>query len=661
MKSYLQLIIICFFGALFIAESRGYELRDDISYVNDNIPTVKVPGIKGEFYNDLIPDTLDIADRAQLAIHCMTSNPDPNADYETYERTYLLHNPPVMWHDWDNWFCSEWKFYEAISLLRLATGSDYNRHVDEIWLNVLFRSLGDDGLLYMPMEGRPWNRINTSWGPTVWRADGTTTGIGDKSVIHVAHPLQIGRAMGVLTNYSQIDKNPIWKKTVEKMIDRCLELMVDKGDYGYLPLGFYEPNAKIVKETEDPIGLIGIESYGRLIQAPANYYKFTGYEPAKTLARKLINCVIDHSKTFDSEGRFLNDGSEIEQGRGGPHFHCRTFMLMSILDYVVATGDNPGYTDFVRKSYEWAREQGNPTVGFFPEWLSPDEKFSETCEVADMVALSIKLSQAGAGDYWEDAEKWIRNQYSENQLTRIDCIYAAAGRLEQTPVTLAMIMWDGDYKTIPPGTLSYDRVLERNMGGFAGWPSPNDWLNDGKEAARGFMHCCTGNASRTLYYIWENMVDFKEGVLKVNLLLNRASRWADVYSYLPYEGQVRVTIKQPCTDVLIRMPNWVEREDSKVVCLVDNKPSRFKWQGRYIDVGACKPGQRIQVTFPIETRTVKETIAGREYTLVIRGNTVCSIDPPGKYCPLYQRQYYLENNMPWRPATRFMSECMIDY
>jgi hypothetical protein len=199
------------------------------------------------------------------------------------------------------------------------------------------------------------------------------------------------------------------------------------------------------------------------------------------------------------------------------------------------------------------------------------------------------------------------------------------------------------------------------MGGFAGWPSANDWLNEGEEAARGFMHCCTGNGSRTLYYIWENIVDFKDGVFKVNLLLNRGSRWADVYSYLPYEGQIRVTIKMPCKEVLIRMPKWIESDDTTIECLIDGKISQFQWQGRYINVGACKPGQRIKVTFPITTCTVTETIAGTDYKLVIRGNTVCSIDPPGKYCPLYQRERYLENNMQWRPVTRFQSECIIDY
>jgi hypothetical protein len=46
----------------------------------------------------------------------------------------------------------------------------------------------------------------------------------------------------------------------------------------------------------------------------------------------------------------------------------------------------------------------------------------------------------------------------------------------------------------------------------------------------GIQHCCTGSSSRSLYYVWEHMLEHKGDELRVNLLLNRASRLADVYS-----------------------------------------------------------------------------------------------------------------------------------
>lgn len=65
-----------------------------------------------------------------------------------------------------------------------------------------------------------------------------------------------------------------------------------------------------------------------------------------------------------------------------------------------------------------------------------------------------------------------------------------------------------------------DRVAERLVGAFSGWPSANDWVQ-GREWS--VMHCCTGNGTRTIYQVWQDIVQWKEGHLRVNLLLNRAS------------------------------------------------------------------------------------------------------------------------------------------
>jgi len=644
----------------FSVSSSAQVLKSKVPYIRDKeVAPLDVPPVKGEYYSDLIPDTLDIADRAELAIHCITENPDPRCDYEIHWVTCFLRNPPFMWHDWSDWNAEQWKFNEALTLLRLITGGEKNKYIDDIWLEIILRSIGPDGLFYVPLKGRPWSKLNDAWGPTVWRADGSTVDFYDKSVEYYSNPLPTGRVMGALINYYQRDKNPAWKKIIEKMIDRSLELMIDKGDYGYLPLSHYEPNAKVSKDAKVPTNLIGIESYARMIQAPAIYYHLTGYEPAKELAYKQIRTAIYHGNNFDADGRFIYKGG-MEEDRGGAHFHAHTFVLMSIADYAAGSRDEE-LLGFVKKSFEWAREQGNPTVGFFPEWIRPDYPFSETCEVADMIALAIKLSQAGVGDYWDDADRWIRNQFAENQLTKIDCISSAISKMKKTPPGNNEVLWGGPYDSIPEGAISYDNVLERNIGGFAGWPSANDWINDGDEAYRGIMGCCTGNGTRTLYYIWENILDYENGQLKVNLLLNRASQWADVYSYIPYEGQVRLKIKSPCTKVLVRMPEWVASGSQEVKCLVNGKARKFDWESKYIDIGPVNPGEIVAVTFPIYDRTVKEKIANKEYTLVIRGNTVISIDPPGKYCPFYQREYYHKNEMPWRPVTRFVSAQIIDY
>ena len=69
-----------------------------------------------------------------------------------------------------------------------------------------------------------------------------------------------------------------------------------------------------------------------------------------------------------------------------------------------------------------------------------------------------------------------------------------------------------------------------------------------------------------------------------------------------------------------------------------------------------KPGDIFLVMFPIGERTVREKLGDVLYTLVMKGNTVVSIDPPGKNGPLYARANYRENQARWRKARRFVPE-----
>ena len=159
-----------------------------------------------------------------------------------------------------------------------------------------------------------------------------------------------------------------------------------------------------------------------------------------------------------------------------------------------------------------------------------------------------------------------------------------------------------------------------------------------------------------MYYIWEHIIQQDKGQLSVNLLLNRASKWADVHSYIPYEGRVDLRIKQPCESVRVRVPEWVESNSPLVGCKVNGVTRKFNWDGRYVNAGTGKAGETLMVTFPIGERTVKEKMGGEDYTLVIKGNTVVSIDPPGKYGPFYQRASYREDKARWRKVKRFAPE-----
>ena len=71
---------------------------DPIQYINPKIPGFELPPYRGERYEATVPDTLDIAERARLAIHALTEVTNPLADHEIYCIVYLHTNPPSMMH-----------------------------------------------------------------------------------------------------------------------------------------------------------------------------------------------------------------------------------------------------------------------------------------------------------------------------------------------------------------------------------------------------------------------------------------------------------------------------------------------------------------------------------------------------------------------------------
>jgi hypothetical protein len=94
---------------------------------------------------------------------------------------------------------------------------------------------------------------------------------------------------------------------------------------------------------------------------------------------------------------------------------------------------------------------------------------------------------------------------------------------------------------------------------------------------------------------------------------------------------------------------------NEVVGRVNDDPRRLVFQGRYARIGPVESGNVVTITFPIFERTVETMIGNIPYTLIIKGNDVVSVDPPGKWYPFYQRAKYRENQVRWVNRERFVS------
>jgi len=423
------------------------------------------------------------------------------------------------------------------------------------------------------------------------------------------------------------DHNPMWKDLVQQTLQSWIDTL-------YCPPG---TNYGYWRNEGTPFSA-GVWSQNPwkdelLLMA----YSCFDWPAALETARKHINYVVHHCDYFDwTSGRFLGYHDKPNDTR--VHFHMHALYLKTFLQCGLLTKDAE-LVRFARRSYLWARsaQAGSaPALGFFPEFANQSAN-SEGCAISDMVDLALMMSEAGVDDLWDDADRWIRNHFAESQLSP-----EKAARLQNWAMTRPN-------QQVQPNESS-DRTTERSVGAFAGWPGVNDWHPTG----RGIQHCCTGNASRSIFYAWDSILDESgEGVV-VNLLLNRAARKVDLYSYLPYEGRVELRVKRDCDFLRVRMPDYVPT--NSVRCTVNGSARHLVFSGRFAEIGRVTARARVKLLLPNPTTTVIEQVMGKSYKCTLRGHTVVAIDPPGVNCPLYERAAMRSEVAPLVKVTRFVSD-----
>jgi hypothetical protein len=569
----------------------------------------------GERYHAQVPDTLDLADRMSLAINALTKAWNPKEKWAHSLDVDFSHRPEILYpsHVTDAYLNIPPKFIEALVLARLASGNTDNLQVDEAVLQQQLEFLGEDGLTYCPTdtlreftEPRPFSEV---WAE--------------------------GRLLIALSMLAQVDHDPRWIAIGKRKVDRLLSLTRQKEDFRFLWKGRFRPGEEPPADADEPNkpmedGSLArrdpvfnmIYSVGALGHGAGLFYRVSGYEPALELSGGLARWAL--ARVFKNEDGRWNFW----------HFHHGLYALMAVCEYAYAANDRK-MLERVDACYRWAREMGDPLIGYYTEhmpgseiYLSQRGNTVETCEVADMVFLALYLTRAGIGDYWDDVDHWLRNVYAEAQM--LDDEWVA--RMPES------------YLATQPNTRPHqdtDNIPARTVGSFFGWMRANDGVDvmqtpEGpKLGPRVVMHCCTGNGTRSLYHAWESIVTHTGDETQVNLLLNRASPWLDVDSYLPAAGKVVLKIKDS-PRVVIRVPEWCD--PAAVAITVGGQERSGLVNGHYLRLGWLKPGDEVVLSMLLQEKVVHRMIGEIPYKLTMRGANVVAIDPRGAVCPLYERQ-----------------------
>jgi len=595
----------------------------------DNLCRPEAMRPQGECYEAEIPDTLDLAERAELAINAL-ANLRPADCYAVTQSFCFGRKPP--WVGPPNWLTV--KFLRALPLMRAMCGSEQNLEVECRAMRAVLGQIREDGLLYCPIAG-------------------------DGPPANTSYPLLSGVAAQSMLNWWKRDGNPAWMAWLQVLWAGLGTALVDRGDYAYIPPecslsadgtwhwtlrgtgnapGYipYTPPEEPVHDSQGQEGAVKFEQASSL-KALVQCCLLTGDENALRQARKLARFCL--KPALWNQDTADESAPPHEHGIWTGHLHGNLTSLDALLHLALADHDH-ALMQVVREGYEHARRHGVIRLGFMPGWIKPLVgrpkcylEQNEGCGVADTLALAVQLTDAGLGDYWDDVDAIVRNHFIELQITDLERMRQAMG-----------------------GCDHYDEVLRGFLGGFI---QAELTMNTNS----GVYGCCTGNGARALYTAWESITRFGKGLATVNLLLNRASPWMDIDSYLPHEGRVVLHNKQAHT-AAVRIPGWISSD--AVTWFINDRPIMPPVAGRYAVLAGLRPGDVIRHEFPLPQTRECYTIGDTAYTVTFRGSTVVDLSPratdidehAARY-PFFLRSVLKSGKTPLKRVTRFVAKQIV--
>lgn len=546
----------------------------------------------------------DLENRAQLAINSLTRLLDPERNYQPYFIARYDEEPVTACHRIYDYADATGRFVDALGLARLMSGSDDNREIDEKLEAFLISLIEEDGLSWIPKA--PWTNRK--------RAEMFS---------------QRSTMLGLLTLYRTKAKDQ-YLYYVKRMVHRLWEISIKKEGYVYYPSMFYYPGGW--ESTDEPLEN-GVAGWSALQQFPVlQYYEISQDKVALNLAKGLINFLLTRAHDFN-EDRGINAIPKPLVPTCRNHFHSRSAAILATLKYGLITGESK-YTEWAKNAYEQAKKWGS-SFGWFPENLNNTER-SETCSITDMIEIATMLARNGYPQYWDEVEAFGLNHLLESQMLRTGWIknITSHGKLEK-----CIFRYCDNYDpncTHQEECFTSENVVERNLGGFAGWSKPNDYIAISEAS---MMQCCHAAGTRGLYALWYNAVRKEKEGLFVNLLISRNTKWAKVESLFPEVGILRV-IPHIETELFIRKPTWME---GNIEFTVNGKPSPVEVRHGFFNLGARRPGDEILLHTPLVENRKREKIGDAEYGTRWVGNIVIDIDPTGTIYPLYQRSHLLKD------------------
>jgi len=531
-------------------------------------------------------ETYSLDRSARLALNYLTSMVDEREDWLPYWLVNVNGFPAWAKHcrGDDAELVASW--YSASVAVRRILGTDEGREVEEGFKRHLFRHWGDDGLRYHAPY--PWTHtIHHSFHEDSYILAGLNTAIeeGEATARDLAHRMVRGlRAL---------------------VIRRRLRTFWS-GDFPIAEPVYEFPNDVLLQKGGFDLGCVtgrgepAIRN-GIMLHAVARHYQLTGDEVSLDLATGLANHLIGLSRYFNYRGEFFG------------HVHSTVWAAAGLVLLGRLTGTER-YVEFGRRVWEYATSISS-SFGWVPEyaqWHPMSEEHCETCCIKDMIECGLELVDAGDEEPWDLVNRFARNQLDEQQIKDGSFVPADPSRRPDEPG----ITW---------------RDLDtRVVGGWSGGAEPN---SISLARFRSIAGCCVGTAPQALEMVWRRAVEERDGVVTVNLPVERDAAAASVAIGYPNEGTLTVKAKK-AGEYRLRVLPFMGRHLSLQVNGCDRP---LVWRGQCLKLEGVRPGDTILLSHTIRERIELETVRGVEFEVAWKGCDVVRLTPGGAPLKLYQR------------------------
>ena len=588
-----------------------------------DVVTTAMLAPKGDYYQATVPDTLDLAERASLAVHGLTAFLDHENNYAPWGH-FALDSPTPALLDRPGGPPNWGKTAEATTKARIMSGSTEG-------LSAQLRSI--KGMLdYLPPGAVP------------------THGYVPEA-----------RAMLALTMIYQCYPTPALRELIVAYGEAFKKAVKNEGDVSYLYKAQDQPPPTYYSSSQYINGTSAraLTIWGQVDHDPSYV----------ALAGRLTRSLMNDKRIWTTEGEH-KAMVETDRGHYRGHMHAIVSGLMGMI-YAAEANHDAQLMEFTRNAYEYQRNFGIARVGLL----------GEGCTIGDMAQTAIKLSEAGVGDYWDDVDCYVRNHLTEIQLTDPKLLHQVTSTLDGTYMEDIFPL-----KKFPARDTT--NMIERVIGTYT---DDATHLTKTPQLSLVSVACAYGNIPAGIYLAWEAIVRCKDGNAQVNLLLNRASPWLDIDSYLPYEGKVVIKNKT-ARRLTVRIPRWVDKNAVQSAVsrrgfhLLPSRAAKPYFIGQYLTFDKIHPKDEIAITFPMVTSVEKYSLKWRinefwveatecpvdfkppeawsnsnpiVYTMTFKGNTLVDVSPrdPGKDLPLYQRNAERDGTMaPMKTVLRFVAD-----